>query len=94
MFSKKKSIKVPSRFKGRKQPKLSWSRPPLNKRTYVYYMPGGNMEVDIVKHVLEGFRRVVKRRRYKLNFMTKPSYMVFRKSKNSRMGKGKGKFQR
>ena len=94
MFSKKKEVKAPSRFKRRKCPKLAWNNLPLNRRTYVFYGPGGNFELPIMRIIIKTFRRRSRRRGYRLNFFFKPNYFIFRKGKNARMGKGKGRFKR
>jgi len=82
------------KFKKRSEPGLDFKTPPYNRRTYVYYPSGGNMELIIYKYIIKAFRRKSRRRRYKLNFFIKPNYIITKKSKNARMGKGKGKFRR
>jgi penicillin-binding protein-related factor A (putative recombinase) len=82
------------KFKKRSEPRLDFKKVPHNRRTYIYYPSGGNIELVIYKYIIKAFRRRSRRKRYKLNFFFKPNYVITKKSKNARMGKGKGKFRR
>jgi len=93
-FDKIVNKKKFKKFKRRSTPKTTFNTNKMYVRTHVYYPSGGRVELWVYKRILRVFRRRSRRRRYTLNFLFRPNYIHSRKSKNSRMGKGKGKFSR
>lgn len=61
---------------------------------FLYTLVGGLHEMRLHKIIIRKFRRRTRRRRFKIIFFFLPNYSYSRKSTNSRMGKGKGKFRR
>lgn len=89
--SNKKKLK---KFKNRRMPKTYVSGMKKTHYHYIYAKIGGLLELRIHKLILRKFRRRSKRRRFKIIFFFLPNYSFSKKSTNSRMGKGKGKFRR
>jgi hypothetical protein len=89
--SNKKKLK---KFKNRRAPQVWSSGIKKTHYHYIYTKVGGLLELRIHKLILRKFRRRSKRRRFKIIFFFLPNYSFSKKSTNSRMGKGKGKFRR
>ncbi len=93
-FDKIVSKKKFKKFKQRSTPNTRFCTIKKTRRTHVYYPRGGMIELWVYKRILRAFRRRSRRRRYCLEFLFRPNALVSKKSKNARMGKGKGKFVR
>jgi ribosomal protein L16/L10AE len=90
-FSNKKKLK---KHKGRRAPRTYTKGIRKTHYNYIYIRRGGLTELRLHKLILRKFRRRSRRRRFKVLFFFLPNYSYTKKGVNSRMGKGKGKFQR
>lgn len=52
------------------------------------------LELNSIRYIFYKFRRCFVRKKYYLSFRIVPNFMFSKKSKNARMGKGTGVFQR
>lgn len=93
-YTKVTNKKKLKKFKERTRPTMRLKQETLRNKNYLYFAKGGLLELRLYKLIIRRFRRKLRRKRYKLNFFFLPNYAKTRKSKNARMGKGKGKFQR
>lgn len=89
-----KKIKIDLHPKRRGFPKHLFSYKKYKSGASVYYTKGGIIETRVYKMVLRLFRKISRRRKYSLFFFFKPNFILTRKPKSSRMGKGKGKYLR
>ena len=93
-YNKVTNRKTLRKFKKRGLPSMDSDYKVKKGFTYVWLPKGGNIELAFYKRILRRFRRRVRRRKYKVLFRFLPNYSYTRKIKNSRMGKGKGRFSR
>jgi hypothetical protein len=80
--------------KNRREPSVYSKRDHQSRRLLVLKKEGGNLELFTYKKIIRKFRKWSKKKKYRIEFRFTPNHIFSNKVKNSRMGKGKGKYTR
>lgn len=91
---KKRKGKYIRKFKQRQEPRVHTLKKQEYRWTSILLVKkSGTFTTRMYLPMIRAFRKFIKKKKYRLKFRFRINYMVTRKSRQSRMGKGKGKIK-